>query len=68
MGMARRRDTLHAAGAEALDKKQRKQFDAWQLQNVKAAPLKPGRVSAAIGKGWSHHTVQPFMLCDGCMI
>ncbi|KAL3136921.1 hypothetical protein ABBQ32_006527 [Trebouxia sp. C0010 RCD-2024] len=38
-------------GAEALDKKQRKHFDAWQLQSVKAAPQKPGRVSAAIGKG-----------------
>lgn len=44
---------LHAAGAEALDRKQRKQFDAWQLQNVKAVPEKPGRVSAAIGKGQS---------------
>lgn len=42
-----------AAGAEALDRKQRKQFDAWQLQNVKAAPQKPGRVSAAIGIGQS---------------
>lgn len=38
-------------GAEALDKKQRKQFDAWQLQNVKAVSQKPGRCSAAIGKG-----------------
>ncbi|KAL0033211.1 hypothetical protein WJX79_009936 [Trebouxia sp. C0005] len=38
-------------GAEALDRKQRKQFDAWQLQTVKAVPQKPGRVSAAIGKG-----------------
>ena len=43
----------YVAGAEALDRKQRKQFDAWQLQNVKAAPHKPGRVSAAIGKGQS---------------
>ncbi|DBB04617.1 hypothetical protein WJX77_008660 [Trebouxia sp. C0004] len=38
-------------GAQALDRKQRKQFDAWQLQTVGAVPQKPGRVSAAIGKG-----------------
>lgn len=42
---------MYAAGADALDRKQRKQFDAWQLQTVKAAPQKQGRVSAAIGKG-----------------
>ncbi len=47
---------IDAEGAEALDKKQRKQFDAWQLQNVKAVPQKPGRVSAAIGKGRASHT------------
>lgn len=48
---------LPAAGAEALDKKQRKHFDAWQLQSVKAAPQKPGRVSAAIGKGRLRYTL-----------
>ena len=53
---------MPAAGAEALDKKQRKQFEAWQLQNVKAAPQKPGRVSAAIGKGQSQHMVSHLVL------
>lgn len=39
------------AGASALDRKARKRFDALQLQSVHAAPQKPGRLSAAIGKG-----------------
>ena len=39
------------AGASALDRKARRKFDAWQLQNVNATPEKPGRLSAAIGKG-----------------
>jgi len=56
---------LLLSGAEALDRKQRKQFDAWQLQTVKAVPQKSGRVSAAIGKGtFKQCTPSPWLQTD----